>query len=79
MYLYSVYDKVQGEYAAPVVAVNDNVAKRWFKKVVASSGFDPMDFQLYKLGTFDTKLGIIVPEVSYVCNPNDLEGDILDE
>ena len=80
MYLYCIFDKVLGEYAAPVMASNDKVAKRWFNNAVSKSDYDAADFQLYKVGSFNVKTGGIIPCFDYVMNGLDLvDPDVLEE
>ena len=56
-------------YMNPFVATNEGVAKRDFKILVNDRdqklAFNPQDFDLYKLGEFDTETGKIKP-----CEPD---------
>jgi len=80
MYLYSIFDKILGEYAAPVMAQNDKVAKRWFKNVVGRSEYDATDFQLFCVGKFDIKTGDIEYCPGYIMNGADpVDNDVLEE
>ena len=80
MLLVCIFDKVQGEYAAPVLAANVATAKRWFYKAIKSSGFEPVDFQLYKVADFDVKTAVVVPDYVFICSGAvDEEVDVLDE
>lgn len=58
--VYSIRD-VNAGFNQPFCDVNDAVAKRNFAYAVNNSdlpGFAPGDFDLYKLGTFDTECGM---------------------
>lgn len=68
--VYCVRDRLVG-YLAPQLEIADNVAIRNFAMAVNKAspdsliGFNPKDFDLYKLGTFDSEKGsfdTIVPE-----------------
>lgn len=63
--LYSVYDKMTG-FMPPAAMENDEVAIRNFGYDVTSIdrniiNANPEDFNLQKIGTFDTELGEIAP------------------
>lgn len=82
MFLYSIFDKVQGQYSAPVLANNDGVAIRWYVNMVNKGEFDATDFQLYKVASFDIDTGYVVPMFDFikaVQNGEKVEGDMLDE
>lgn len=80
MLLYSIFDKVLGEYSAPIMASNDKVAKRWFKSTISKSDYEPVDFQLYKVGSFDTTTGEIGDTYEYIMNGADaIDPDVLGE
>ena len=80
MLLVCVFDKVQGEYSAPIMAANEATAKRWFYKTMRTAEFDPADFQLYLVGYLDVKTGKIEPDFGFICNGNAFDaGGVLDE
>lgn len=58
---YSLRDKVSGEFRDLTLNVSDDVAKRDLSYVVNNDTrfqFMSKDFELYKLGIFDTKTGV---------------------
>lgn len=65
--VYAIKDNKAG-FLSPLVDANDDTAKRNFEHAIANP--DSMyfthanDFDLYKLGTFDTDSGLIVSFVS---------------
>lgn len=73
MSLYTVYDRVAEEAGPCFLAVNDGVAMRNFRALLAQSQVVAEDeYQLYKLGSYDSKtmqiqahapLKILVPHV----------------
>lgn len=71
-YLYSVRDKLRG-FMQPLMDLNDLSAKRDFAQGVNNNpglNFAPADYDLYKIGEFDSDKGTIVPVVpiELVCN-----------
>lgn len=64
-YLYSLKDKYTG-FTNPVVSMNDDSAKRDFAYAVNNNpgvmNFSPVDYDLYRIGTFDSQNGDIKPE-----------------
>lgn len=69
--MYSVRDEVAGSFAAPVLRVNDGVAKRDFADMVRQPGKDGQpnklaqdasDYALYRVGCFDAERGVVVVE-----------------
>lgn len=50
--LYSVYDKVAGEFSAPTLAKNDGVASRMFLNSISKLP-NCSDLKLYQIGEFD--------------------------
>lgn len=60
--LVSVLDRISGIYSAPVALINKGSAIRWFTQSMKSQDqkFDPKDFDLYELGSFDSESGKIV-------------------
>lgn len=62
MSLYSVYDSVADEYSAPNMAKNDGVAIRQFQELLVKLPLHVRDeYQLTKVGQFDTERGMISP------------------
>lgn len=64
MPVYSIRDVLNG-YSAPMVDVNDNTAIRNFKFSLAGDsvvGANASDYELYRLGEFDTITARFVPE-----------------
>lgn len=63
--MYSVRDRHTG-FMTPSTDFNDNTAKRNFAKAINSDNgimnFDPGDFDLYRIGEFDTDKGVLIPE-----------------
>lgn len=66
--VYSVRDLLTG-FMAPVVEIDDDVAKRNFEFAVKNAdgvlGFRPQDFDLMQIGVFDSETGDLVP-----CDPS---------
>lgn len=59
--LYSIYDSVAKEFAAPFMANNDDHALRLFNNALGQavkSGFSD-DFELYKIAMFNVNSGMI--------------------
>ena len=64
--VYSVRD-VQVGFNQPMTDLNDNVAKRNFSFAVNNPdngvmNFQPKDYDLYRVGEFDTESGLLIPE-----------------
>ena len=69
--LYAIYDRISGMYAAPVPQVNKMCAVRWFNDIVTK---DPHgeDFELYYVGSYDSKLGELVgSKPAFICRYGD--------
>lgn len=66
--VYAVKDLKSKQFAEPFIDVNDAAALRGFAFAVNNGNlimkFSPADFRLYKVGEFDTELGVVVPLVS---------------
>ena len=68
--IYSYRDRLVG-FGQPVLDTNDNAAIRGFAYAVSAKdgimNFSPMDYELYKIGEFDTDKGTIksfdIPEL----------------
>lgn len=77
--VYSYRDKSVG-FGAPVVESNEYCAKRGFAMRVTNDpgvmGYAPSDFDLYKIGEFDTKTGLLDPcTPQFVVNGATVVGD----
>lgn len=73
--LYAIYDKVAERYGAPTPHINEAVAIRWFKASVANNSMaEPTDFELYRIGSFNFELGVLVgtPKPEFV-----LKGEVM--
>lgn len=78
-YVYSVRDRLDG-FGRPFVHPSDALAKRDFAaavhgdRVSSALAFSPADFDLYRLGKFDTDSGLItmddLPE--FICKGSDM-------
>lgn len=58
--MYSIKDRLNG-YATPIPFVNEELAKRYFKDHMIGNPTmtnSPEDFELHKMGEFDTEEGI---------------------
>lgn len=62
--IYSVRD-LKGDFYAPRIEQNDDSAIRWFSMTVNTpetlTNFSPADFQLFRIGSFDSEIGLITP------------------
>lgn len=60
--IYSVRD-LKGDFYAPRIEQNDDSAIRWFSMTVNTpetlTNFAPADFQLFRIGSFDSETGLI--------------------
>lgn len=71
--LYCIYDGVAESSSEPFVAVNDGIALRFARSFVDrsisdSSVFNPVDFSLYRIGTFeDSGLPSVVSDSVFIC------------
>lgn len=63
--VFSIRDRHTG-FMTPTVDYNENTAKRNFAKAINSEtgimNFEPGDFDLYKIGEFDSETGNLVSE-----------------
>lgn len=75
-YMYSIYDRCAGVYGQPVFCHNDMVAKRDFTRFCQSeqAAFMSADLQLYKVGSFDSDTGEVVP-----CKPELVSSGVVEE
>lgn len=62
--VYSVRD-LKGDFYAPRIDQNDDSCVRWFSMTVNTPetmlNFSPGDFQLFKIGEFDSVSGCLIP------------------
>ena len=71
--LYSIRDKYRG-FMQPALDLTDEASKREFGSSLNNSplgmGYAPADFDLYKVGTFDSISGRIdsVAPIEFICN-----------
>lgn len=75
--IYALQDMKQGEFSTIHYGVNDLEAFRYYK-MISKDGLlhdFPGDFNLYTLGTIDTKMGVITPEVNALSSLVDVIGD----
>jgi len=78
--LYAIRDKYTG-FLSPAPDMTDDSAKRNFAMAVNNNpgvmNFSPRDYDLYKIGEYDTHTGEIVPlqPIQFICNG----GDVLNE
>lgn len=62
--VYSMRDIVSGQFNTPTFEVNDAYAVRSFRYAINNNNFYkylPADFDLFKIGEFDTEKGSIKP------------------
>lgn len=60
--VYSMRDAVSGNFQNPTFEINDAAAARNFKFSVNNNdfiGFNAADFDLFKIGVFDTQTGVL--------------------
>lgn len=70
--LYSVYDRVVGEYAPPFPAPNHVHAIRLFQSGLKDVQF-PDDYRLYHVGYFDVQTGQLVQDLADDDNPHEVD------
>lgn len=77
MPIYALRDKLSTEFLFPAPDSNEYTAKRSFARAISAGdgllSFKPSDFDLYKVGTYDSTTGQVescIPE--FVCNGQDL-------
>lgn len=64
--IFSLRDVKANAFCPPYVCVNEAVARRDFDYRLHndnSMGFSPSDYELYRIGAFDSDLGKIEPEM----------------
>lgn len=59
--LYSVFDRVAGLFSEPFIQNSDATAIRFFRYRMSQSAMVSADCVLYRLGSYDTSTGTIVP------------------
>ena len=59
--MFTIYDRVTGVYSEPFLAVNVDTAERRFNYVLSQSPMVKGDCDLFKLGSFNTETGEIIP------------------
>lgn len=75
------YRDIKSGFGSPVVDQSDVTAIRGFSYAINGSNgimnFSPSDFDLYKIGTFDSDTGVIVPETVpiLIANGSSMVGD----
>lgn len=79
--LYSILDRKAVAFGAPMFFANDDMAKRGCADTMRAGGdyayvHYPDDFDVYRVGTFDTDSGVIIPQVPavLVCRFSDFVG-----
>lgn len=64
--VYSVRDVLNG-FGSPICDFNDKTAIRNFRSAFRNgSSVDPRDYDLFRIGSFDTDSGELIPETSMV-------------
>lgn len=78
MNVYAIYDKKAGQYFGLTVHKTDETYVRTLTPILKSDIPDNMlyhhssDFEVFCLGTFDEKTGLIVADLRFVYNVSDL-------
>lgn len=57
--LYTVYDRLAGQYAEPHVDMNHATATRWFTSIMNQSKLNHSDFDLVCLGQYNMETGLL--------------------
>lgn len=64
MTLYAIRDIAAEKFFAPQAEYNDTTAIRWFGELINNGtgplNYQPKDFDLYEVGSFDTEKGVIM-------------------
>ena len=77
--LYSYRDTLVG-FGTPIVDINDQTAIRGFSMQMnnpsSMNNFSPKDFDLYRIGVYETDTGLIEPETVpiLICNGTSVIG-----
>ena len=81
--LYSLKDNVSGSFSNITINENDALAIRDVKVAINMSTpnrtmvqLRPEDYTLYRLGSYESKTGVITSEVEFVVNCIDLKEDL---
>lgn len=80
--VYVIHDRLSGVYSEPIFKINHDVMKRYFYRIaVASPEARPVDYDLFVLGSYDTKNSILFPltDKEYLCNGSDVMRDFSGE
>lgn len=76
--LYLYRDHLKNDFSLPMIEVNDQVMTRNFEnlcKTDPSMSFAPGDYDLFKVGTFDTESGLFETKVpEFIVNGGSLVG-----
>lgn len=67
--IYAVKDELTNKFMQPIFINSDKEAKRWFKYVLNDNKIwqsNAEEFSFYKIGSFNEKTGLIMPEVNPV-------------
>lgn len=60
------YRDIKVAFGGPIVEMNDQTAIRGFAYAINQNeglmNFSPKDYDLYRIGEFDTEKGILIPE-----------------
>jgi hypothetical protein len=71
-YLYSIFDSKVNSFAPPFVATNDQEAIRMFKTSInygeSTLNMYPEDFDLFRLGSFNSESGTFDSQLEKLCN-----------
>lgn len=70
--LYSIFDRVIGEFAPPFPAPNHVHALRMFQKGLSDVQF-PEDYRLFHVGYFDTVTGSVIQDLDVDDNPHEID------
>lgn len=62
--VYTIHDTIAKEYGPPFTAVNDKVAIRAYKNTGIPERLEK-DYELVRIGTFDSIEGTIIPDITY--------------
>ena len=76
MYVYTVYDRV-AEQAGPLMeAINDKVAVRAYKQLIAGQHLEPSEYNLVRLGMYDRdSMSLNGTEQTVITDMQLLDGD----
>lgn len=58
--VYTIYDRLAGQYAEPHCDLNHATATRWFTSIMSQSKLNHSDFDLVCLGSYDSLTGQLV-------------------